>query len=85
MTEKNNFPMPMLMNAADAAAIIGKGIKSNPARISFPWRLNAMLWLLQIMPQWLTARITERLPRKQELASAGLAKPDQKPRLVAAA
>lgn len=85
MTEKNNFPMPLLMDASKAAEIIEKKLRRNPPRIAFPFRLYAMLWLMQLLPQRITAKIMARMPRKQELVSAGLISREKGPKLAVAA
>src|SRR3546814_12235413 len=41
MTAHNDFPMPLLMEAGRAAAIICRGLAANKARIVFPRRLDA--------------------------------------------
>ncbi len=64
MTEGNAFPMPLLMEAPRAAAIIKRGLARNKARIAFPWRLYAAVWLLAALPPALTDRLLARLPRK---------------------
>ena len=64
MSAGNDFPMPLLMSAEKAAGIIARGLARNRARISFPWRLAAAVWLLAALPPgWMDARLA-RLPRK---------------------
>ena len=65
MTEANDFPMPFLMEAEDAAAIIRRGLARNRARIAFPFPLYAAMWLLAALPPALTDRWLARLPKKQ--------------------
>jgi len=64
MTDANPFPMPFMMSAERAAHIIKSGLAHNRARIAFPWRLYAMIRLLNLLPQDWMARWTSRLPRK---------------------
>lgn len=64
MTEKNRFPMPLLMDAARAAEIVKRGLARDKARISFPWRLAALMWLLAALPPGATDRMLRRLPKK---------------------
>lgn len=63
MTDVNDFAMPMLMEAERAARIIRRGLARNRARIAFPLRLYALVWLLGALPpSWtdpLLRRITE--------------------------
>jgi len=64
MTEKNKFPMPLLMDGKRAARIIRRGLARNRARIAFPWRMYALAWLFATLPPWLTDPLLRRLPRK---------------------
>lgn len=65
MTEVNHFPMPFLMSPTKAARIIARGLARNRARIIFPRRLYAALWLLNLLPFTLSEKITTRLPKKR--------------------
>lgn len=64
MTATNRFHMPFLIDAARAAAIMKRGLAHNRARIAFPRRLYALVWLLAALPPCLTDRLLMRLPRK---------------------
>jgi short-subunit dehydrogenase len=64
MTAGNSFHMPLLMEADRAARIIRRGLARNKARIAFPWRLYAAVWLISVLPQSLTDPLLRRLPRK---------------------
>lgn len=64
MTDVNAFPMPLLMEAERAAALIAKGLARNRARIAFPRRLYALVWLLATLPPALTDPLLRRLPEK---------------------
>src|SRR3546814_14155764 len=68
MTAHNDFPMPLLMDAGRAAAIICRGLAANKARIVFPRRLYAAAWPLALLPP---ARPGPLLPRLTETAAAG--------------
>jgi hypothetical protein len=65
MTAGNRFPMPLLMSADKAAAIIRAGISANRARIAFPRRLAALVWLLAALPPAWTDAMLARVPRKK--------------------
>ncbi|MGF1610826.1 MAG: SDR family NAD(P)-dependent oxidoreductase [Kiloniellales bacterium] len=65
MTAVNRFRMPFLMEADEAAAIIRRGLARNRARIAFPRRLAAIVWLLSALPPGLTDRALRRLPGKR--------------------
>jgi short-subunit dehydrogenase len=64
MTDVNDFPMPFLMSAEKAAGIIARGLARDRARIAFPWRLYAAVWLLAALPPAWTDRLLARLPKK---------------------
>jgi NAD(P)-dependent dehydrogenase (short-subunit alcohol dehydrogenase family) len=50
MTAANRFPMPGLMEADRAAAIMLKGMLRNRARVAFPWWLAAAARLVGLLP-----------------------------------
>ena len=64
MTDKNSFPMPMLMDADRAAQIIRRGLERNRPRIAFPWSVYAVAWLLGALPLRVIDPIMARLPKK---------------------
>lgn len=64
MTAANRFPMPFLMSADRAAAIIARGIARNRARIAFPFPTYAAAWLLGVLPPGLTDPLLRRAPKK---------------------
>jgi short-subunit dehydrogenase len=65
ITDQNNFPMPLFMDTPKAATIILNGLTKNNARIAFPFPMYAMVWLLSVLPLWLTDSILRRLPKKE--------------------
>ncbi|KZD11943.1 SDR family NAD(P)-dependent oxidoreductase [Oceanibaculum pacificum] len=64
MTDRNRFPMPFLMEADRAAALIRRRLSRNAARIAFPWPMMAAVWLLQALPPALVDPLMRRLPAK---------------------
>lgn len=64
MTATNRFPMPFLMQADRAAAIIARGIARDRARIAFPFPTYAAAWLLGVLPPGLTDPLLKRAPKK---------------------
>ena len=64
MTANNRFPMPFLMSAERAAAIIRRGLARGKARIAFPGRLYLAIRLVAALPPGLIDRLLARLPRK---------------------
>jgi short-subunit dehydrogenase len=67
MTDRNDFPMPFLMGADRAAALVERGLARNRARIVFPMRLYLLLRLFAALPEPLLDQIMARLPRKRGL------------------
>lgn len=65
MTAVNDFPMPFLMDADKAAAIIRTGLERNRGRIAFPWPMAALIWLVTALPVSLTDPFLRRLPAKR--------------------
>jgi short-subunit dehydrogenase len=64
MTATNKFPMPFLMTAAKAAAIMRRGIAANRARIAFPARLAFLVWLIALLPPHWIDPLLARAPKK---------------------
>jgi NADP-dependent 3-hydroxy acid dehydrogenase YdfG len=65
MTVVNDFPMPFIMDAERAAAIIRRGLARNKARLMFPWPLAASTWLLWALPPGWIDPILKRMPEKK--------------------
>ncbi|MEM8749067.1 MAG: SDR family NAD(P)-dependent oxidoreductase [Pseudomonadota bacterium] len=63
MTDKNDFPMPFLMEPEDAAAKIVEGLKARRFEVAFPWQLVRILKTMRILPYWLYFKITRRMLR----------------------
>jgi len=57
LTASAPFPMPFLMSAAQASAIIRSGLARNKARIAFPIGTKAAVWLGTVLPGRWTARL----------------------------
>jgi short-subunit dehydrogenase len=56
MTARNRFPMPGLMDADQAAAIILRGIRAGRRRVVFPWWLGALARCTGLLPSaWVGA------------------------------
>ncbi len=51
------FPMPFLMSAAKASAIIRRGLARNRPRIAFPIGTKAAVWLGTVLPGRWTAKL----------------------------
>ncbi len=65
LTDQNDFPMPFLISAEDAANRIIKGISKGKAEIQFPRRFTWMLRVLGNLPQALIDRMAASMARDQ--------------------
>ena len=61
MTAVNEFPMPYIVTADDAARRIIRGLERGKFEIAFPWQLVTMLKLLRVLPNAIYLRIADRL------------------------
>jgi len=66
MTGANRFPMPLIMPADKAARIIRRGLERNKSRITFPWPMHFIVWLMQTLPISWTDPVFRRLPRNPD-------------------
>ncbi|MFL5328442.1 MAG: SDR family NAD(P)-dependent oxidoreductase [Gemmataceae bacterium] len=57
MTDVNPFPMPWLMDADRAAALILRAIRRRRKVYNFPWQTSLLMKLTRWLPDWLVARI----------------------------
>jgi NAD(P)-dependent dehydrogenase (short-subunit alcohol dehydrogenase family) len=57
MTARNHFPMPGLMDADRAAAIILRGMAAGRVRIAFPWWMALAARLAGLLPPRLAGRL----------------------------
>ncbi len=64
MTDANPFPMPFMIDAERAAAIIKRGLDKGKARIAFPFPMNFLIWLATALPPGLIDPMLRRLPEK---------------------
>ena len=65
ITARNEFPMPFLMGAESAAAIVKRGLARNRGRIAFPFPMYFAIWLLGTFPPFLTDPLLMRLAKKR--------------------
>jgi short-subunit dehydrogenase len=65
MTALNDFPMPFLMDAEDAARRTITGIARGRVRIAYPWPTYAMARLVGALPPAATTWIFSRMPAKR--------------------
>ncbi|WP_159945858.1 SDR family NAD(P)-dependent oxidoreductase [Rhizobium sp. 18065] len=63
LTQKNDFPMPFLVSAEEAADSIADGLSKNRFEIIFPWKMALAIRLLHALPHRLRFAITSRMLR----------------------
>ncbi|HAE04149.1 MAG TPA: short-chain dehydrogenase, partial [Rhodospirillaceae bacterium] len=63
--DQNTFSMPFFMEADRAAQIILTGLNKGTAKISFPWQMRCIGWILRALPSGLGTRLLSRLPQKE--------------------
>jgi short-subunit dehydrogenase len=63
LTDNNDFPMPFLISAEEAASAIIKGLESDRFEISFPWFFTRLLKLARMLPYSIYFRIIRGLVR----------------------
>jgi len=68
MTDVNNFPMPFLLDADDAARRIARVIGRGTTFAVIPWQMAVVGWLLRRLPNWLYDRLFNKAPRKPRIA-----------------
>lgn len=64
MTDKNDFPMPFLVETDKAAQIIAKGLSKNKGRIAFPFPVHFFGWLVGALPDFIAQHMLKPLPAK---------------------
>jgi short-subunit dehydrogenase len=64
ITDANDFPMPFIMPAEKAAAIIVAGLARRKKSIAFPWPMVWMMRLLTLLPRPLYNAVLARAPKK---------------------
>ena len=65
LTEKNDFPMPLLMPLEPAVKRIRRGLDAKKARIAFPRSLYYPLCILAALPNWMTDFFFRQMPIKR--------------------
>lgn len=63
LTDRNDFPMPFLVSAEDAADVIVRGLARSRFEIAFPWRFAALMKVLRMVPSRLLFAVTRRMVR----------------------
>lgn len=63
LTDRNDFPMPFLIDAERAAAVIERGLADRRFEIRFPWQTALAMRVLRLLPYGLYFRIAKRMVR----------------------
>ncbi|WP_246753015.1 SDR family NAD(P)-dependent oxidoreductase [Sinorhizobium sp. BG8] len=66
LTRKNDFPMPFLISATQAADHIARRLRGGRFEIVFPWRMKVAMKLLRALPDRVRFAITARMMREGE-------------------
>lgn len=61
LTQKNDFPMPFLLSASDAAVRIADQLANRALRVRFPKRLVLSLHLLRVLPYALRTKLAAKM------------------------
>jgi NAD(P)-dependent dehydrogenase (short-subunit alcohol dehydrogenase family) len=69
LTDRNDFPMPFLMEPADAAEAFFQGLQSDRFEIAFPRRFVFLMKLLRCLPAALAFAATRRILPKDRGAA----------------
>ncbi|HBR69241.1 MAG TPA: short-chain dehydrogenase [Rhodospirillaceae bacterium] len=72
MTAVNDFPMPFLMGAPQAAKIIARGLANDRGRISFPLRAAAFVWFISLLPDRIAQKLLKATPPKKAQSDSNL-------------
>lgn len=63
LTKKNDFPMPFLVSAEEAADTIAKGLAKGKFEIIFPWKMALAIRFLHALPHALRFALTRKMLR----------------------
>ena len=63
LTDKNDFPMPFLIEVEEAVDHIMRGLESRRFEIVFPWQMAIAMKMLAALPNGLRLAITKRMVR----------------------
>lgn len=64
ITDQNDFPMPLFMDAPKAARRIRKGLAKGRISVIFPRRIAAITWLISVLPPCWRVWLLSRAPKK---------------------
>jgi short-subunit dehydrogenase len=65
LTDKNDFPMPMMIEANDAAKALARGLLARGFEIHFPKRFTYIMKVIDVLPRWIYFPLARLMKRKQ--------------------
>lgn len=66
LTDQNNFDMPFIIPADEAAEHIVTGMNKRKLRVQFPWQLVAIMTFIRWLPLGLQQRLLAKMVQKQQ-------------------
>lgn len=64
LTDKNDFPMPFLIDVDTAVTHIVAGLSSKRFEVAFPWQMTLLIKTLRNAPHWLKFAVTRKMVRR---------------------
>jgi short-subunit dehydrogenase len=64
MTAVNEFHMPWLLEADDAARRIVQALARKKKVFNFPWQMSVLMWITRRLPDWVVARAMAKYNEK---------------------
>jgi len=65
LTDKNDFPMPMMIDADVAAKALAKGLTSRAFEIHFPKRFTTIMKIIDVLPRFIYFPLARLMKKKQ--------------------
>jgi len=65
LTDKNNFPMPMILSTEQAAKLITKGLLKRGFEIHFPKGFTLFLKILSLLPYKISLKLAKKISQKK--------------------
>jgi short-subunit dehydrogenase len=72
MTDVNQFKMPWLMTAEEAARRIVRALRRRRKVYNFPWQMNLLMKLTRWLPDWVLARSMRKYNENPPVPPAGI-------------
>jgi short-subunit dehydrogenase len=72
MTDVNDFHMPWLLQADDAARRILRALARKKKFFDFPWQMRILMWITRRLPDWVVARAMAKYNEKPPFPKGGV-------------